>query len=30
MAKFCRPFTWAKIRYFDKTESEEAHRWIAE
>ncbi len=29
MADFCRPFTTAKIRYFDQMESDAAQRWIA-
>lgn len=29
MAKFCRPFTTAKIKYFDVSEVEEARVWIA-
>ena len=28
MSDFCRPFTTAKIRYFDKAESEAARHWI--
>ncbi len=28
MAKFCRPFTTAKIRYFDHKDSEKARLWI--
>ena len=28
MAKFCRPFTTARIRYFDRSEAEEATKWI--
>jgi hypothetical protein len=30
MAAFCRPFTTASIRYFDRAQLEEAQRWIAE
>lgn len=30
MSVFCRPFTTAKIRYFDKTEADKAHAWLAE
>jgi SpoIIAA-like len=30
MATFCKPFTKAKIRYFDHTQLEEARKWIAE
>ena len=30
MAKFCRPFTTAKIKYFDASQSDEARRWISE
>src|SRR5947209_2498821 len=29
MATFCKPFTNAKIRYFDHTQLEEARKWIA-
>ena len=29
MAKFCRPFTNAEIRYFDQSQAEEARSWIA-
>jgi hypothetical protein len=29
MATFCKPFTKAKIRYFDLTQLEEARKWIA-
>ena len=28
MASFCRPFTTATIRYFDRPEAEEARRWL--
>lgn len=28
MSFFCRPFTTAKLRYFDRKHSEEAHQWI--
>ena len=28
MTKACRPFTTAEIRYFDKTDSGQAHSWI--
>jgi hypothetical protein len=28
MAKFCRPFTSAEIRYFDQSRVEEARHWI--
>lgn len=28
MAKFCKPFTTAAIRYFDVAQTEEAHAWI--
>ena len=28
MAAFCRPFTSAKIRYFDHSRIEEAREWI--
>jgi hypothetical protein len=30
MAVFCRPFTTAKIRYFDKAAIAEARQWLAE
>lgn len=30
MAVFCRPFTSAKIKYFDHAQLEEAKRWVAE
>jgi hypothetical protein len=30
MALFCRPFTQAKIRYFDESKANEAHDWIKE
>jgi hypothetical protein len=29
MASFCKPFTTAQIRYFDKAETEQARRWLA-
>jgi ubiquinone/menaquinone biosynthesis C-methylase UbiE len=29
MSKFCRPFTTARIRYFDRTASGEARAWLA-
>jgi hypothetical protein len=28
MAVFCKPFTTAKIRYFDKAQTAEAHAWL--
>lgn len=28
MALFCKPFTTAKLRYFDRAEKEEAKRWL--
>ncbi len=28
MATFCRPFTAAKIRYFDRSEADEATEWV--
>ncbi len=28
MSVFCRPFTSAEIRYFDRAEAEEARNWI--
>jgi hypothetical protein len=30
MAIFCRPFTTAKLKYFDRSKLEEARKWIAE
>jgi hypothetical protein len=30
MAVFCRPFTTAKLRYFDKAAIAEAREWLAE
>ena len=30
MAVFCKPFTSAKIKYFDHTKLDEARKWIAE
>lgn len=30
MAMFCKPFTTAKIRYFDESKAAEAHDWINE
>jgi SpoIIAA-like len=30
MAGFCRPFTTAKIRYFESGAIEEARRWVGE
>ena len=30
MARVCKPFTMAKIRYFDATEIEAAKTWLAE
>ena len=30
MAIFCRPFTMAKMRYFDNSQLEEARKWISE
>jgi hypothetical protein len=30
MAKVCKPFTMAKIRYFDVAEADAAKKWIAE
>ena len=29
MSKFCRPFTTARIRYFDRTAAGEARAWLA-
>jgi len=28
MAVFCRPFTSAKVRYFDRSAIDEARTWI--
>ncbi len=30
MAMFCRPFTTARIRYFDQSQAPEARHWIEE
>ncbi len=30
MAVFCKPFTSAKIKYFDHSKLEEAKKWLAE
>ena len=30
MATFCKPFTTAKVRYFDHTELEAAREWVVE
>jgi len=30
MAAFCRPFTTAKIKYFDQSEIDKAREWLAE
>jgi SpoIIAA-like len=30
MATFCKPFTTAKIKYFDDTQLADAEKWIAE
>ena len=30
MAKVCKPFTMAKLRYFDQSEVEAAKAWLAE
>jgi hypothetical protein len=29
MAAFCRPFTTATIRYFDRAHADDARRWVA-
>ncbi|TWU44419.1 hypothetical protein Q31b_19550 [Novipirellula aureliae] len=29
MGVFCKPFTTAKIRYFDQSEIDEARRWLS-
>jgi hypothetical protein len=28
MSQFCKPFTTAKIRYFDQTKADEARSWL--
>ncbi len=30
MSVFCRPFTTAKIKYFDRADIDQAHTWIEE
>jgi hypothetical protein len=30
MAMFCKPFTTAKLRYFDQSEIDQARAWLAE
>jgi hypothetical protein len=30
MAEFCKPFTTAEVRYFDKTEAGMARTWLDE
>lgn len=30
MAMFCKPFTTASVRYFDKAELDEAKTWVAD
>lgn len=30
MAAFCKPFTTAKIRYFDRDQADEARLWVTE
>jgi hypothetical protein len=30
MAKLCKPFTTAKVRYFDSSEAEAAWKWVRE
>ena len=30
MTSFCKPFTSAKVRYFDHTHAAEARDWLAE
>ena len=30
MATFCKPFTTAKIKYFDHSQAEDAEKWILE
>jgi len=28
MATFCRPFTAAEVRYFERSQEQEAHDWL--
>ena len=30
MAIFCKPFTTAKVRYFDRARTDEARKWLQE
>ncbi|HEX4130943.1 MAG TPA: STAS/SEC14 domain-containing protein [Pirellulales bacterium] len=30
MATFCKPFTTAKVKYFDQKDAAQAHAWLAE
>jgi hypothetical protein len=30
MGAFCKPFTKAEVRYFDRSEMAEARRWLSE
>ena len=30
MAAFCKPFTTARVRYFDHTKTAEAREWLSE
>ncbi len=30
MATFCKPFTMAKVKYFEHTDTEEARKWLVE
>lgn len=30
MATFCKPFTTAKVRYFEQADAEKARQWLAE
>ena len=30
MATFCKPFTMAKIKYFDQSQADEARKWLGE
>ena len=30
MATFCRPFTAAEVRYFERSQEQEAHDWLQE
>jgi len=30
MATFCKPFTMAKVRYFESSQADEARDWLTE